>query len=99
MPVYEYSCGKGHQYEKTEGFDAPTEHSCLTCGAPARRQISMPAVIFKGSGFYSTDNRKSGSGDNGSSSSEPKASDSGSDHSHSDGQSHASEPKVKAATE
>ena len=66
MPVYEYRCGTGHRYEKTEGFDAPTRQSCLTCGAPARRQISLPAVIFKGSGFYSTDNRKSGRSGNGS---------------------------------
>lgn len=60
MPVYEYKCTKGHVYEKTEGFSAPARQKCLRCGAAARRQISMPAVIFKGSGFYSTDNRKSG---------------------------------------
>lgn len=65
MPVYEYKCGSGHHYEKTEGFDAPREHSCPTCGVIARRQISLPAVIFKGSGFYSTDNRKSHAGSNG----------------------------------
>jgi putative FmdB family regulatory protein len=70
LPVYEYRCGTGHRYEKTEGFDAPVEQSCLTCGTPARRQISLPAVIFKGSGFYSTDNRKSGRSGNGTSSDE-----------------------------
>jgi putative FmdB family regulatory protein len=60
LPVYEYRCTKGHRYEKTEGFDAPSSQKCIRCGGQARRQISMPAVIFKGSGFYSTDNRKSG---------------------------------------
>ncbi|HUF53397.1 MAG TPA: FmdB family zinc ribbon protein [Dehalococcoidia bacterium] len=60
MPVYEYRCGKGHTYEKTEGFSAPSTQKCQVCGARAKRQISMPAVIFKGSGFYSTDNRGSG---------------------------------------
>ncbi len=59
MPVYEYRCTKGHTYEKTEGFSAPSTQKCTQCGARARRQISMPAVIFKGSGFYSTDNRGS----------------------------------------
>ena len=100
LPVYEYRCKSGHEYEKTEGFDAPTEQSCAACGAPARRQISMPAVIFKGSGFYSTDNRKSGI-ENGSSSSEPKPSASESDHSGDDGHGppHGSESKVEAATE
>lgn len=58
MPVYEYKCTKGHRYEKTEGFSAPSRQKCIRCGARAQRQISMPAVIFKGPGFYSTDNRK-----------------------------------------
>lgn len=57
MPVYEYRCASGHHYEKTEGFDAPREQPCTVCGTMARRQISLPAVIFKGPGFYSTDNR------------------------------------------
>lgn len=77
MPVYEYKCTKGHVYEKTEGFSAPARQKCMRCGATARRQISMPAVIFKGSGFYSTDNRKgwtpSESSSNGSGSSESKS--------------------------
>ncbi|MCH8052125.1 MAG: zinc ribbon domain-containing protein [Chloroflexi bacterium] len=69
MPVYEYRCTKGHTYEKTEGFSAPVTQKCTQCSARARRQISMPAVIFKGSGFYSTDNRGSApSSDDGSSS-------------------------------
>ena len=58
MPVYEYRCSRGHGYEKVEGFDAPTEHACPHCGGSARRQFSAPAVIFRGSGFYSTDNRR-----------------------------------------
>ena len=58
MPVYEYRCSKGHEYERTESFSAPTRQKC-ECGAIANRLISRPAVIFKGSGFYSTDNRKS----------------------------------------
>ncbi len=69
MPVYEYRCTKGHAYEKTESFSAPSTQKCTQCNARARRQISMPAVIFKGSGFYSTDNRGSApSSDDGSSS-------------------------------
>ena len=61
MPLYDYRCEGGHEYELSEGFHAPTEHPCPKCGRQSRRQISLPAVIFKGSGFYSTDNRKSGS--------------------------------------
>ena len=69
MPIYEYQCGNGHRCERAEGFDAPSERRCESCGGRSRRVISLPAVIFKGSGFYSTDNRKSSaiSGDGGSS--------------------------------
>lgn len=69
MPIYEYQCSKGHQYERAESFSAPTKHRCPTCGSMSRRRISLPAVVFKGSGFYSTDNRKGHSDGNGGSSS------------------------------
>jgi putative FmdB family regulatory protein len=100
VPVYEYRCESGHHYDKTEGFDAPREHECLTCGAKAVRQISLPAVIFKGPGFYSTDNRGSSRGGNGKSA-DPDTSltSSSSDnhgHSHSDGgHSHGSDSGSK----
>ncbi len=91
MPIYEYRCSKGHQYERGEGFDAPSEQTCPKCGGRSRRLISMPAVIFKGSGFYSTDNRKgSSASDNGASGS--ASSDSG-DTAASDGKPKAEEAK------
>ena len=80
MPVYEYRCTKGHTYEKTEGFSAPVSQKCAQCSARARRQISMPAVIFKGSGFYSTDNRASAPSSGGSSSSDSASSSTSSDN-------------------
>jgi len=60
LPIYEYRCQKGHQYERWESFGAPPEQSCPHCGGPSRRLLSLPAVIFKGPGFYSTDKRKDG---------------------------------------
>ncbi|MDO8614869.1 MAG: zinc ribbon domain-containing protein [Dehalococcoidia bacterium] len=95
MPVYEYRCSKGHNYERTEGFDAPSRQRCLTCSAPARRRISLPAVIFKGSGFYSTDNRKGGSSGNGSAPSDSAAAKDG--PSHADAPQPPAETKVEAA--
>lgn len=58
MPTYQYRCGGcGHTYERREGFDAPSEHLCPRCGALARRLFSPPAILYKGSGFYTTDSR------------------------------------------
>ena len=106
MPVYEYRCTQGHQYEKTQGFEAPSEHKCLTCGSIARRQISLPAVIFKGSGFYSTDNRKSstsnGSASAGSSDVKSESASSTPEHGppHGDGSHpHGTESKAPAKAE
>jgi putative FmdB family regulatory protein len=109
VPVYEYRCDAGHFYEKHEGFDAPNQHKCLECAKTAKRQLSLPAVIFKGSGFYSTDNRNgnrrnggSTSGESSDSSDSPTAASSSDDHGHSDdsgGHSHDSTPKVEAAVD
>ena len=88
MPVYEYRCENGHHFDKTQGFDAPREQNCPQCGALALRQISLPAVIFKGPGFYSTDNRGSSRGGNGKSAesdSDKSASASKDDHGYSHG--------------
>ncbi len=60
MPIYEYLCPAcSHQYEKREGFDAPARQKCPNCGKRARRVLHAASVVFKGSGFYITDSRKS----------------------------------------
>jgi putative FmdB family regulatory protein len=100
VPVYEYRCESGHHYEKTEGFNAPREQACTVCGQIARRQISLPAVIFKGPGFYSTDNRgtsRAGSNGNSSESDKSTTSSGGHGHSHGDGgHSHGRDSATKA---
>ncbi|MEX1253692.1 MAG: FmdB family zinc ribbon protein [Dehalococcoidia bacterium] len=59
MPVYEYRCEKcGNQYEKREGFEAPARQKCPKCRGKALRVLHAASVVFKGSGFYITDNRK-----------------------------------------
>jgi len=73
MPVYTYRCGScGVQIERHQFFhDAPLK-ICPECRKKTLRKVITPTkVIFKGSGFYSTDH-KSASGNN--SSSEDKSS-------------------------
>lgn len=56
MPLYEYRCVKcGHRFEKIERLSASESKKCPKCGAKAERQLSAPAIQFKGSGWYVTD--------------------------------------------
>jgi putative FmdB family regulatory protein len=64
MPTYEYECKScNHQFEVFQNMsDAPLK-VCPKCGKGVRRLIAGGAgVIFKGSGFYVTDNKKNSAG-------------------------------------
>ncbi len=61
MPLYDYRCEAGHKYELRQPFGSPSEHPCEKCGKPARRVLHARPLLFKGSGFYSTDSRGSSS--------------------------------------
>lgn len=58
MPTYDYRCVKClSTIEFQRGFGEDREPSC--CGEiMIRLYTSPPGVLFNGSGFYSTDNRK-----------------------------------------
>jgi putative FmdB family regulatory protein len=56
MPLYEYQCKKcGHRFERLLRSYNDTVEECPICGGEVERLISASAVLFKGSGFYSTD--------------------------------------------
>lgn len=58
MPVYEYLCQAcGLRFEKMQSFSAAPLTECPSCGGTVHRVIQPVGVIFKGSGFYVTDNR------------------------------------------
>ena len=62
MPIYEYACTAcGERTEAKQGFDDPPLTECPHCGGKLRKLFSPVGIVFKGSGFYSTDGRKSAS--------------------------------------
>ena len=78
MPIYEYRCPNGHQFELFQRMsDAPAE-SCEVCGASPVEKVLFPvAVHYKGSGFYTTDYARKGK-EKGSTASEKKSDSGGS---------------------
>ena len=64
MPIYEYKCNETKCetdiYELIQGFNESTG-PCPECKKNGERLISAFSVHFKGSGWYSTSNRNSGS--------------------------------------
>ena len=55
MPIYEYRCKKGHQFEVMQRISDDPVTKCEVCGAEVQRVFHPIAVHFKGSGFYNTD--------------------------------------------
>ena len=61
MPIYDYECVScNHRFELKQGFDAEPRESCPLCQGLSRRRFHAPTVIYKGSGFYTTDYARKG---------------------------------------
>ena len=62
MPTYQYTCTDcGEPIEAVQKFsDAPLS-VCAACGGRLRKVFSPVGIVFKGSGFYHTDNRNGSS--------------------------------------
>jgi putative FmdB family regulatory protein len=60
MPIYEYECGDcGMRFDKLQRFGDPAPDTCPNGHKQVHRMLSQPTIIFKGSGFYVTDNGRS----------------------------------------
>jgi putative FmdB family regulatory protein len=59
MPVYTYRCENcGVRFERLQGFNDPALTRCPECNKKTLRKVYTPVgIVFKGSGFYSTDHR------------------------------------------
>jgi len=63
MPIYEYRCSAcGHELEALQKLSDPLLLACPTCGKPALNKLVTAAGFqLKGSGWYATDFKGSGS--------------------------------------
>ena len=58
MPTYEYECTQCLcHFELRRSFSEDSIVTCPRCGSETHLILSPVPVIFKGSGFYTTDNR------------------------------------------
>jgi putative FmdB family regulatory protein len=55
MPIYEYRCERGHNFEVLQRMTEDPLTVCEEHGTPVHRVFHPVAVHFKGSGFYNTD--------------------------------------------
>ena len=62
MPTYDYECGKcGHRFEVFQSMSEEPKKRCPECRGKVQRLIGGGAgLLFKGSGFYTTDYRSEG---------------------------------------
>src|SRR5581483_3284283 len=59
MPLYDYRCAQcGKVTEVRHGFDEAFDSPCPACGGAMTRVFNPAPIVFKGSGFYVTDSRK-----------------------------------------
>ena len=62
MPIYLYHCDLcGLRFERLQRMSDDPLTDCPECGGHVHRIVQPVGVIFKGSGFYVTDNRQSSS--------------------------------------
>ncbi len=59
MPLYDYECLTcAHRFEVRQRVSEVGNAPCPTCASDSRRVFHSVPILFKGSGFYSTDHRK-----------------------------------------
>jgi len=80
VPTYGYRCEQcSLEFEVWQRMSDEAVAACPTCGGKGRRLFFPAGIVFKGTGFYKTDNRKSstdgGSASSSGSSSSPAAKD------------------------
>lgn len=99
MPTYSYACTEcGNRFDAVQAFSDDALTTCPKCSGRLRKLFGSVGVVFKGSGFYRTDNRESGkSSSNGSAKSGESSSSSEKSSSSSSNSSSSSSSSTPAA--
>lgn len=97
MPIYTYRCEScGVQFERHQFFNDPPLKICPECRKKTLRKVITPTkVIFKGSGFYATDNRSPSGSSSRESKSEKKEENNGNSKANDSKSNEKSEQKQK----
>jgi putative FmdB family regulatory protein len=67
MPIYGYRCDQcGHEFEVFQNMSDAPKTECPECQGKLRKQLYPVGVVFKGSGFYTTDYPSASRSENGS---------------------------------
>ena len=108
MPTYQYRCVDcGSELEAVQKFTDASLTECPECDGSLRKVYSAVGVVFKGSGFYATDNRTKGktaaasaasNGEKSSSSEKSSGSDSSSSSEKSSSSSDSASSPAKSST-
>jgi putative FmdB family regulatory protein len=62
MPIYGYRCEQcGHELEVLQSMKDEPLRVCPNCMGPLRKMIYPVGIVFKGSGYYTTDYKSAGS--------------------------------------
>lgn len=60
MPTYAYRCREcGIAFDRFQHFSEEPLRTCPECGGQVQRVVQPVGIIFKGKGFYVTDNKSS----------------------------------------
>ncbi len=74
MPTYQYRCATcQNRFDAVQRFADDPLTGCPSCGGMVRRVIQPVGVVFKGSGWYINDSRKTNSPDTASDAAAPKS--------------------------
>jgi len=97
VPTYSYACTEcDNRFDAVQAFSDDALTECPKCHGRLRKLFSSVGVVFKGSGFYRTDNRDSKSSSTAAAPAKSESSSSSSDSSSSSSSSSSNSTKSAA---